>query len=90
MPRTEQEILKDFEKIGWKTIENNEDTLTLHMSFKNHIGYYLLNIYKQIRTYKTMAIIKNEDYSAEIEIPEHKLLHELFTVWGWLKEDLSE
>ena len=82
--RTEQDVLNDFEKLEWKIIENNEDELVLLQSFKNKIGYYLLKIYKPIGVYRKMCIIKNEDYSADIELQEHKLLNELFQIWGWI------
>ena len=71
--RTEQDILKDFEKLGFK-VERNSDALCL----------LSMNDFKiDIRKYGRKYSISEWDY---LDIQEHKLLHELFKCWGWLDE----
>ena len=70
MPRTEQEILNDFEKLGYRTTKSN---VRLKLRNKKSCISIMFET-KTINCYKP------------ITIPEHKLLHELFTVWGWLDE----
>lgn len=70
--RTEQDVLNDFEKLGWECTRNDEVRLTLRFS-----DSYPCSIW----------IDKNEKcYSSNtcIDIQEHKLLNELFTIWGWI------
>ena len=74
MPRTEQEILKDFEKLGYRATKSN---VRLKLRNKKSCISIMFET-KTINCYKP------------ITIQEHKLLHELFTAWRWLKEDLSE
>lgn len=97
--RTENEILKDFETLGYKIVEQNE----LSIIFDNHTtiedthgfirNYYeeleRISIYKPVKSYK-------KDYNARVNgklensnqtwfsMQEHKLLNELFQVWGWV------
>ena len=66
--RTEQEVLKDFEKLGWKVIENNKNWLKIE-----NMEHEIL-ICKMVEEYCCDWIFKNE----------HKLLNELFTIWGWI------
>lgn len=68
-PRTEADILKDFEKLGWKVYTNNNEFLYLELE-----GYGLIQIDKIDKSYKV---------TFAITIQEHKLLNELFEVWGW-------
>ena len=70
--RTEQDVLMDFEKLGWECTINNEDKLTLRWS-----DSYPCTIWfnKDTKNYSTNTLI---------DIQEHKLLNELFTIWGWI------
>jgi hypothetical protein len=70
-PRTEQDILNDFEKLGWKVTLREGKMITLR---------YVKNESNAI------WIEKDKSYSTNtcIELQEHKLLSELFTIWGWL------
>lgn len=70
--RTEQEILKDFEKLGYE-VKEYSDGLCF---FK--IGGYKIDIRKNIR--KDYAIMG----SGYMNMQEHKLLHELFKCWEWI------
>lgn len=72
MPRTEQDILNDFEKLMWKVYANNNEMLCLELE-----GYGLIQIDKIDKSYR---ITRN------ITMQEHKLLNELFICWGWLDE----
>lgn len=74
--RTEQEILKDFEKLGWKVTQNDDSFIIICFD-----DFARIIIIKCTKTYSVGNLCN---------IQEHKLLNELFTVWGWLKEDKSE
>jgi hypothetical protein len=82
-PRTEQEILKDFEKLGYQIPFNNESELDIGQQIVD--GWYGMRIYKYAKVYKTYTIIKGECHCAETYMQEHKLLNELFTIWRWLE-----
>ena len=69
-PRTEQEILKDFEALGWKVYTNNNEILCLNLE-----GYGFIAIDKIDKSYR---ITRN------ITMQEHKLLNELFSLWSWI------
>lgn len=74
--RTEEEVLKDFEKLGYDIIYNGQHYIKL-----NNNGY-MMRISKMTKKYKCY-----DEYSKlaiPIEIEEHKLLTELFSIWGWL------
>ena len=70
--RTEQEILKGFEKLGWECTRNDEDRLTLRYSDSCPCAIW---IDKNDKHYSSNTII---------DMQEHKILNELFTLWGWL------
>lgn len=66
--RTEQDVLKDFEKLGWKVTENNKNWLRI-----------------EIIEHEICIDKKSKYYCCDwVFIDEHKLLNELFTIWGWL------
>lgn len=69
--RTEEEVLKDFEKLGWKVVNNSNAILLLSMN-----DYEI-----DIRKYGKKYTLSNWDY---IDMQEHSLLTELFTIWKWL------
>jgi hypothetical protein len=70
--RTEKEVLKDFEKMGWTIKINTNKTLIFQ-----RLGNDELEISKEYKEYWSC----NE---SSIAIYEHKLLNELFSIWGWL------
>ena len=82
-PRTEQEILKDFEALGWKVVVNNENEIELHRNAKNNI-LVVLNILKSAGEYTKYMIMNGKTFFREIKFQEHKLLNELFEVWQWI------
>lgn len=71
--RTEEQVLKDFEKIDYVVKKNNEKWLEIYNDF---LGYTFL-ISKEDRTYCV-------EFGEPITMQEHKLLNELFTIWDWL------
>ena len=74
--RTEEQVLEDFKKLNYDIIENDYCELRL-----NNIGCIIL-IHKYEKNYQSYW--ENSDIPSIIDIEEHKLLHELFTIWGWL------
>lgn len=72
-PRTEQEILNDFEKLGYEiTRKNNIIYLTKEDT--------VLKIECDLKRYSKCDVWL---YDLDITMQEHKLLNELFEVWGW-------
>jgi hypothetical protein len=78
-PRTEQEILKDFELLGYEVVCN-----TNYIRFTNYDKGIEIRIKFDTKTYckfdRDLCGFPYED----ITMQEHKLLNELFEVWGWL------
>ena len=73
--RTEEEVIKDFEKLGW--------TIRLWSGIDTHIfckGHTAFGEYISFD-------LENKGYYSEcyLDMEEIKLLHELFEIWGWLK-----
>lgn len=79
-PRTEQEILNDFEKLGYKIKQNNSFCLIMINDKTDEV----ISILKKDTFTISMGYrkyIKDEDYLATfITMQEHKLLSELFEV----------
>ena len=70
-PRTEQEILNDFEKLGYEVKDYGE-----YITFK--LGRIeVMDIWKTSKSYEIIQ-------GLNITMQEHKLLNELFICWGWL------
>lgn len=94
--RTEQDVLKDFEKLGYKVVCNSDRELILEQEFKS--SYTIINridIKKQSQAYSksqftyrvsTSPLWKSiqEHKLLWVSIQEHKLLNELFQIWGWI------
>lgn len=80
-PRTEQEILKDFEKLGY---EFAKFTVCYHL--KKDMGAICKTIIINKNTHYYRCVIDNctpHLITGEIDMQEHKLLYELFEVWKW-------
>lgn len=90
--RTENEVIKDFEKLGYcieknrKKFTDSENSIVLMKDFK-----YLEDDEKL--TKEIWICLKSKTYQCcetfyytplEITMQEHRLLTELFTIWGWL------
>ena len=70
--RTEAEILKDFELLGYVIVDNNKHDLIL----VKDMGLRLM-INKELKHYMVVAL------TPLVNMQEHKLLNELFEVWKW-------
>ena len=81
-PRTEQEILKDFESLGYAIIKNDEYRLILVNEW-NHI-IEIDKACKRYQCYYYTEYTNQFELSTYIDIQEHKLLNELFEVWQWI------
>ena len=68
--RTEEQILQDFEELGYSAMFQNHTHLELE---RNDVEY--IRIFKWDETYTSSAVLGMQ---------EHKLLTELFNLWGWL------
>ena len=74
--RTEKEVLQDFEKLGYSIIKNEwflelintNNGITIDIDLEDK-EYWKENSYC---------------YTIRLNMQEHKLLTELFTIWGWL------
>ena len=86
--RTEEEILKDFEKLGWFVadgyIEFVLKKIEQGMPFEMHPSYCFIIINKEKHTYCVLDIINGVNYRYELSMSEHKLLNDLFVYWRWL------
>lgn len=74
---TEQDVLNEFEKIGWQVTRNDNICMILKMED------IVLTISKISKWYNCCLPIAN-DYRWAINLHDHKLLHALFKIWGWL------
>lgn len=84
--RTEQDVLKDFQKLGYEVVCNSDRELILEQEFKS--GYTIINrihIEKRSQAYSKSQFAYCVGTSPLwVSMQEHKLLNELFTIWGWL------
>ena len=71
MMRAEEEVLKDFSKIGYKVVTNNNSVIVLYNKKRD----------TRIFIYKKR---KKVSFQYVMTLAEHKLLHELFQIWNWL------
>lgn len=69
--RTEEQILKDFEKLGYEIVTRNKKVIVLY-SLKRDTRIFIYLKTKQVSFHDKMIL------------KEHKLLNELFTIWNWL------
>lgn len=87
--RTEEEILKNFEDLGWK-LRDNYINFTLYKGeikqhkFGNRIHHCYISIDKEKQTYYTIEIYSFCTHEYKLTMQEHKLLTELFEIWEWL------
>lgn len=87
--RTEEEILKDFEKLGWNIAENYvnftlKQVKTEYGIFGQVFWYCYIFFDKDKQTYTAIANGNFTTKGYDLSIQEHKLLNELFIIWGWL------
>ena len=91
MIRTEEEILKDFEKLSWFVVKDRYVDLMLNKLEKtpdDMLGEICHNCYisinKEKHTYSATDLHCLTRHEYELSMQEHKLLNELFICWGWL------
>ena len=90
-PRTEADILKDFEKLGWyvadgyskeyKLVLKRKETKQLYGSLDVDWYHY---IFIKENSYRAESTGCWNTKGYDITIQEHKLLNELFICWRWL------
>ena len=68
--RTEEQILQDFEELGYSIMFQNHIWLELERNDDEYI-----RMFKGDETYTSSVVLGMQ---------EHKLLTELFNLWGWL------
>lgn len=76
--RTEEDIIDEFIILGYKVVSNNDNELVL-----NHSNFYSLIINKKAKGYLAENRFNNSKGSF-FDMREHKLLNELFIIWGWI------
>lgn len=76
-PRTEDDILKDFEKLGYKIVVNNASMI--YLTNKSGITLHINKLMKWYGRYN-----EDNEIARYIYMQEHKLLNELFEVWQWI------
>lgn len=82
--RTEQEVLKDFEKLGYKIKHNYDYELMLEKENKVQGGTYNITIDKEFKVYTKSTCFDYKNHFMHITMQEHKLLNELFKIWWWI------
>jgi hypothetical protein len=75
-PRTEADILNDFEVIKYTIYKNDEHSLMMSR------GNKVIHIIKPAKLYRKYD--KKSLSSLVFDMQEHKLLNELFNLWRWL------
>lgn len=90
--RTENEIFKDFEKLGYR-IEKNKTKFADSENSIILLKDYIEPFDKEKLTKEICINLKSKTYECyesfyycpqHIPMHEHKLLNELFELWGWL------
>lgn len=87
--RTEAEILKDFEKLGYKVEDGKKYSYCLFKRKNDRIIYFDLEDKTYCKYHLTEYTASDGYFDSEYEseiitLKEHKLIHELMQVWGWL------
>lgn len=77
--RTEEEVLKDFEKYGTLTLIRNDEYVLMII-----VGKRCIEIDKECKCHYCYDAFKTRPVSTGIRLEEHKLLNELFSIWDWL------
>ena len=76
--RTEEEVLKDFYELNYDIREKKRiNTLEFWLLENGYEDTLVFEIDKEYKSYRTFD-------GMYIEMQEHKLLNELFSIWGWL------
>ena len=76
--KNEEEVLQKFRQYGGIINANDERVLMIIIDNR------CIEIDKQCKCYYCYDVFKSRPVSTFIKMNEHKLLNELFTIWGWL------
>lgn len=84
-PRTEQDILNDFETLGWKVDDGYvnftlKKIITKNNTFGEYLCYCYIVINKENQTYRAEQRSNWNTEGYNFTMQEHKLLNELFEV----------
>lgn len=82
--RTEEEILKDFEKLGYVVVYDSDYNFIMEKPNKVQGGVYGINIDKEFKVFTKFTFFECRNHLMHITIQEHKLLNELFQCWRWI------
>ena len=83
--RTEQEVLKDFEELGFEVVCDSDKELILERKFQHcHMIIQRIHINKQLISYSKSQFLYDYDSPFNLDMQEHKLLNELFKIWWWI------
>lgn len=85
-PRTEADILNDFEKLGWKVVDGYVNfTLRKQYVYENGlfecVWHCFITINKENKTYSAEQRSNWNTKGYNLSMQEHKLLNELFICW---------
>lgn len=78
--RTEEQVLKDFEKLGYYITIKKEGFLYNGVILDNKYSDEKINISFDLKAYYKESNI----FGCSVHMQEHKLLTELFQIWNWL------
>lgn len=86
-PRTEADILKDLEKLGWKVVDGYVN-FTLRKQYVGEnalfecVWHCFITINKENKTYSAEQRSNWNTKGYNLSMQVHKLLNELFICWG--------
>ena len=87
----EEEILKEFENLGWHLTDGYVDFVLNKLikeqgMFGEIYHHCYISINETNKTYSAVDLHIFNTCRYELSMKEHKLLHELFKCWGWLDD----
>ena len=78
--RTEEQVLKDFEKLGYYMTIKKEGFFYNGVILDNKYSDEKINISFDLKAYDK----ESDTFGRSIHMQEHKLLNELFQIWNWI------
>ena len=82
--RTEKQILKDFEKLGYKETYCDDEYCEIEKKIGKNSKCIAIDT--KFKTFGCYMCVGEKELPYSIEKEEFKLLHELFECWGWFDE----
>lgn len=82
--KKQEELLKEFEDLGYILRVNNDNTIILHIKEKNEV----LRIYKKDKSYSKYFVCWNskDKMPVNLTLNEHQLLTKLFIALRWIDD----